>query len=253
LLNHLSVFFSRENTRYVEPFVGSASLFFKLMPREALLGDINPELMSTYKQIKNHPDDVFEHLKRYRKGKAAYLRLRSADLKDFSPVARAARFIYLNRFCFNGLYRTNMKGVFNVPYGGEKSGKLPTHDSLLSCSVALRKARLITGDFEKALGETKRGDFVYLDPPFSVLGKRVFTEYNPKGFFPKDITRLRGWLEKLHDAKISFLVSYAESDEAKALARGFHSKRINVRRNIAGFASNRVSTKEVLITNIGVS
>src|SRR5438046_2135596 len=123
--------------RYVEPFAGSACLFFGLLPKRALLGDINQELMFTYRQVQRQATEVGRQLARMRKCKAAYLRLRSTDPAALGAATRAARFIFLNRCCFNGLYRTNQRGQFNVPYGGLKSGQIPTTTVLKQCAKAL--------------------------------------------------------------------------------------------------------------------
>jgi DNA adenine methylase len=111
------------------------------------------------------------------------------------------------------------------------------------------KTRLVAGDFELVLRHARKGDFVYMDPPFAVRARRVFKEYHPDTFSGSDVNRLRLWLEKLHKRGISFLVSYAQSAEADVLARGFDRRRISVRRNIAGFASDRSPSNEILISN----
>jgi DNA adenine methylase len=236
-------------TRYVEPFAGSACLFFRIQPERALLGDINRELISTYIEVKYRVPQVIQELNKLEKGRDNYLKLRGMNVSKLSRSAKAARFIYLNRFCFNGLYRTNLKGQFNVPYGGEKSGGLPTEEVLRSCSRMLKRAHLVPGDFEKVLAKVRRGDFVYMDPPFSVEARRVFKEYNAAVFDTDALSRLRSWLEKLSNENIDFLVSYAESDEADYLKQGFFSRSVSVRRNIAGFSTSRRSSNEILVSS----
>jgi DNA adenine methylase len=236
-------------TRYVEPFAGSACLFFRIQPEKALLGDINKDLISTYVEVKYRVAQVIKELSKLEKGRDNYLKLRGMDVSGLSRSEKAARFIYLNRFCFNGLYRTNLKGQFNVPYGGERSGGIPAEEGLRACSRMLKRAHLIPGGFEKVLEKVTTGDFVYLDPPYSVEAKRVFKEYNAAAFGEKDLYSLRGWLETLANRNIKFLVSYAESDEADVLRKGFHSKVISVRRNIAGFSASRLRSNEILISS----
>ncbi len=235
--------------RYLEPFAGSACLYFRLRPRKALLGDANAELIQTYRAIKKEAAVVAEHLLRLKKGREEYLRLRSLDPERLTPSERAARFIYLNRFCFNGLYRTNAAGQFNVPYGGDKAGNLPSPGTLSECSRLLRTARLVQGDFEGVLKLAEPGDFVYMDPPFSVANRRVFAEYNPTVFGPSDLARLRFWMESLAERNIAFLVSYADCAEAEALRKDFEAEKVTVKRNIAGFAARRGESGEVLIYN----
>jgi DNA adenine methylase len=235
--------------RYVEPFAGSACLFFDLRPRAAILGDVNPDLIKTYTEIKYRHETIGGKLGSFRKNKKQYLELRKLDPSKLSSVSRAARFIYLNRCCFNGIYRTNLRGEFNVPYGGDRSGELPTMDHLRSCASALRGAKLMNCDFTVVLNQVKKGDFVYMDPPFSVKNRRVFKEYDAATFGAEQLDCLRTWMDRLASKKIKFLVSYADSAEARELRKGFKFRIANVRRNIAGFAECRKNARELLIYN----
>src|SRR3954463_16804943 len=128
--------------RYVEPFAGSACLFFALRPQRAILGDINGELIRMYREVKYRSNALASILQNMHRSKTEFLRLRRVDPVELRRTARAAHFLYLNRFCFNGLYRTNAAGRFNVPYG-KRCGSLPTADSLKKCSSALRRTRLV--------------------------------------------------------------------------------------------------------------
>lgn len=245
----LRSYWKPDHNRYLEPFAGSACLFFSLNPPRAILGDLNGELISTYMEVKYRLDSLLDQLSTLRRNRREYKKLRSLRPNELNPCARAARFIYLNRYCFNGLYRTNLKGEFNVPYGGQKSGSVPPVELLRECSKQLMKTRLMAGDFERVLRLARKGDFIYMDPPFAVRARRVFNEYHPDTFQGDDIKRLRLWLEKLDRRGISFLVSYAESAEANVLARGFSRRCVSVRRNIAGFAADRSDSHEILISN----
>jgi DNA adenine methylase len=250
LLPFLQPFWTAKHGRYVEPFAGSACLFFALSPPKALLGDLNPELISTYVELKYRMGPVLKELRDLSPADPKeYKRLRSLNPLTLPPHTRAARFIYLNRFCFNGIYRTNLSGQFNVPYGGVGSGSIPRDQAFRKCSRRLRVARLINGDFSKVLECAERGDLVYMDPPFAVRGRRVFREYDPGTFKHADISRLRTWMERLDRARVDFVVSYAESDEADLLRKGFSYRTVPVRRNIAGFATHRTRTNELLISN----
>jgi DNA adenine methylase len=248
LVPTLSKFFDPDrHRRYVEPFAGSACLFFSLKPKKAILGDINGDLIRTYRDVKYRHKDVTDRLRRFRKSKKEFLRRRKPSRRSSSRAHKAARFIYLNRCCFNGIYRTNSRGQFNVPYGGKASGAIPKN--LRRHAGALRSVVLVSGDFEKVLSRTKPGDFVYIDPPFSVSSRRVFREYDPSQFDFGSIWRLRICLEELAANKVSFLVSYAVCKEAWFLAKGFKTKIVRVRRNVAGFAKHRRSARELLIFN----
>lgn len=250
LLPVLQSFWTPQHKRYIEPFAGSACLYFAIKPPRAILGDLNSELIATYVEVKYRVDAVLRELKSLRPAsKREYKRLRRIDLETLAPAARAARFIYLNRFCFNGIYRTNLVGQFNVPYSGDRCGNLPQEDTFKKCSRRLRPARFMSGDFEKVLKNAKKGDFVYMDPPFAVRARRIFREYDPGTFTHKDIPRLRAQMERLDSAGIDFVVSYAESDEGDILRKGFACQTVAVRRHIAGFAAHRAVTNELLISN----
>jgi DNA adenine methylase len=251
LLPVLQTFWTKKHKRYVEPFAGSACLFFAIRPPKAILGDLNPELIATYIEVKYRIAEVLGQLKALRpEDKAEYLRLREIDITMMTPPARAARFIYLNRYCFNGIYRTNLAGKFNVPYSGVRCGSVPQDEIFKKCANRLRNARFMNADFERVLEKAEPGDLVYMDPPFAVRARRVFREYDPSTFTSDDIARLRKWMERLNAKRINFVVSYAESDEADVLRKNFSCETVPVRRNIAGFVGSRVMTNEMVITNI---
>lgn len=247
----LSQYWHEDFVRYVEPFAGSACLFFSIKPRKALLGDINPELINTYKEIKSDVESVLVVLKKLnnKRSKSEYYRIRSLNPKKLSPQERAARFIYLNRYCFNGLYRTNSKGEFNVPYCGDNRGVMPPDEMFRNAAKLLKGADLVCGNFEKTLSKVKPGDFVYMDPPFSVRSEKIFNSYDKSKFNDDDIGKLRLWMQKLDKMGIKFVVSYAESPEAESLIGKFHFRSEAVRRSIAGFTSKRKKAKEIIIFN----
>jgi DNA adenine methylase len=249
LIPELRRFWPGGATRYIEPFAGSACLFFELGPKRALLGDVNRELIETYREVKHRPIPIAELLEPLKRSKRTYYRLRKTDPTFLSSAEKAARFIYLNRFCFNGLYRTNRAGAFNVPYGAAGTGELATQDQLLRCSWRLKSARLCCCDFEKLCAQAVPGDFVYLDPPFRVSERRVFSEYQPEVFSKRDLERLRESIERLAAENVRFLVSYVDSAEAEYLQTGFYVRRVQVRRNIAGFVDKRTNSQELLISN----
>ncbi len=161
LLPVLQDYWTPKYRRYVEPFAGSACLFFRhfFLPTASVLGDLNSPLIHVYRCLKNDPEAVIQALSELPKGKSHYKRIRSLDGSDLTKAGRAAAFIYLNRFCFNGLYRTNKLGRFNVPYGGERSGSLPSADHLRACSSALRHTTLVDGDFNETLAKVVRWRF----------------------------------------------------------------------------------------------
>jgi DNA adenine methylase len=161
--------------RYVEPFAGSGCLFFSLRPRKAVLGDINSELIETYRTIAKHPKLVARSLHALRGDKRTYYRLRDHYAPE-SPVDRATRFVYLNRHCFNGVYRINRAGRFNVPRGN-RTGGIPSEAEFYRCSIALRGTELRAGDYRTCLADIGSGDFVYLDPPYASRRRNTHGEY----------------------------------------------------------------------------
>jgi DNA adenine methylase len=222
-----------------------------LKPAKAILGDANRDLIETYRAVKADPQGLFDRLVRIGRDADTYYRWRKKDLTEGDSSARALRFLYLNRNCFNGIYRTNTDGMFNVPFGG-KNGKplgVLLREDFLRAAASLKKARFVAGDFVKTLAHAGEGDFVYLDPPFAVTSRRVFTEYGEKVFDTTDVGRLAEELHRLDRIGAEFLVSYADCAEARDLAAGWHSRKLFVRRNVAGFSGHRRKASEWLISN----
>jgi len=177
-----------------------------------------------------------------------YLRWRRLNPELLDRETRALRFLYLNRNCFNGIYRTNLDGRFNVPMG-TRLGEYFSKDDLLNCSKLLQRATLVAGDFVKTLERVKAGDFVYLDPPYAVTSRRIFKEYGKKIFGTADVPRLSESLREIVRRSADFLVSYADCAEARALANEWNSVRLPIKRHIAGFAGDRKKAYEWLISN----
>jgi DNA adenine methylase len=235
--------------RYIEPFVGSAALFFYLRPRQAVLGDINSALIKTYITLRSCPKDVVRELHSMPPSdRGFYYRLRAEDESKLSAARRAARFIYLNRYCFNGLYRTNRAGRFNVPFSGRRNGPLPSSEILLDAARLFRRAQLVAADFEATLESARPGDFVYLDPPYWISEKRMFREYNAEAFSEKHLSRLTVQLRRLEELGIPFMLSYFDTPEADELTEGRNVHRASVRRNIAGFGKSRTFDCELVVT-----
>jgi DNA adenine methylase len=173
LLTKLVAHWPGGNARYIEPFCGSACLFFAIRPTEAILGDLNHELIETYSVLRTEFDEVATELQQLKRSKSEYYRIRAQSPEALRPITRAARFLYLNRHCFNGIYRTNKAGVFNVPYGPQKRDTPIDEAALRDAAAELKKAVLIAGDFSATLKHVRQGDFVYLDPPYVVRERRV--------------------------------------------------------------------------------
>lgn len=235
--------------RYVEPFMGSAVLFFAIEPDSAILSDINANLVETFCAIRDHHRAVYNRLLRLPLGKDAYYQIREEDASRLSALDQAARFVYLNRFCFNGLYRTNQKGKFNVPYAASKTGRLPTLEELSSAAKILSRAEIKTRDFEGTLQDVRAGDFLYMDPPYAVQNRRIFRQYGPDCFGTDDLDRLASALPHIDRSGATFLVSYAMCPEALEAFKGWHIRKAHTQRSIAGFSRHRRMDVEILVSN----
>lgn len=248
----LREFWSDSHTVYVEPFAGSACLFFAIEPSAGVLGDTNLELIEFYRIIRDEPERLCRRLYRIRRDAATYKKWRSIDPRSLDRETRALRFIYLNRNCFNGIYRTNLEGKFNVPMGKDQ-GIYFTKAELMDCSELLRRVMLVAGDFTKTLAHVRRGNFVYLDPPYAVNSRRIFREYGKHSFDTADIPRLAKCLREIHETGADFLLSYADCSEARSLASQWNAVRVPIRRNVAGFAGARKNAYELLVTNLSIA
>ena len=251
LLPAIKPYWQPKYHRYVEPFCGSACLFFSIQPQAALLSDLNDELICTLAQVQVAADVIVECLHRMKTDKETYYQIRAIDPVTLSPNERAARFIYLNTLCFNGLYRTNLSGQFNVPYGN-RTRKYPFDPVMLrEAGRLLGTAVLENSDFESIVDQTKNGDFLYLDPPYATGSQRIFSAYGKKVFSDADLMRLIDTLHRAANRGVHFVLSYADVPEIQSLRKVWSSSEVMARRNIAGFSDARRKVKEILITNCG--
>lgn len=252
LVPRLKEFWNPDSSRYVEPFMGSAQLFFSIQPKEALLSDTNFELVETFNQVKKNPYPIYKILKTYKATKQQYYALRKINPVTLGINQRVARFIFLNKLCFNGLYRTNVNGQFNVPYA---AGNKFCPDEIIEVLQRARKllefATIKEGDFEKVVKRNLRhNDFVYLDPPYAVGNRRIFRQYGPHSFGLDDLQRLSELLNTINDRGAQFLLSYAYCPEAIQMFEGWHMIKTFTQRNISGFAQYRRKAAEILVTNL---
>jgi DNA adenine methylase len=250
ILPKLTQKFPNKFNKYIEPFVGSACLFFRLLPSIAVLNDLNEELIETYRAVRRDPSAVGTILSGMPVGRDAYYAVRGIDIQTLSAVERAARFIFLNRFCFNALYRTNLHGKFNVPYGAPKNYRVPSVQELKACALALEAAELTCDDFEVVVrNNLDHGDLVYMDPPFYRTSKRVFREYNARPFDGVDLDRLSKLLHWIDQRGATFFLSYAYCKEAKSKFSEWNYFTTYTTRNISGFAEHRKRAREIIFTN----
>lgn len=234
--------------RYIEPFAGSACLFFRIRPKKALLGDLNSELIRAYRVIKSEPARVSNCIHAMPNTSEFYYALRREDPATMSTIERAARFLYLNRYCFNGVYRTNRQGQFNVPRG-VKTGTLPSTVDLLACSECLKRATLVSGDFCKLACRAKSGDFVYLDPPYPSKVRSTYGEYGYGAFADTDLPRLIETLNIVDESGASFILSYVDTPEVRRLFGRWNIRKVTTQKHVSGFAEHRSAFSELLVSN----
>jgi DNA adenine methylase len=235
--------------RYFEPFAGAASLFFLLRPRQAVLGDACDELVATYCAIRDDVDEVLQHLRRFDPlDKELYYRVRARRSTD--PARRAAEFIFLNRAGWNGLYRVNSRGEFNVPYGAPKSPNLIDSENLVECASLLRRrgVRIEHGDFEATLRLCAPGDLVFMDPPYVTShNNNGFIDYNERLFSWADQVRLAKAAHALADRGVFVMVANANHDGVLALYEDFLVTKIRRSSTLAGRSSARRGVTESII------
>lgn len=233
--------------RLVEPFAGSAAVFFALSPKRALLSDINDDLINLYQVIKNYPNEIDRLLTLHhrRHSKDYYYRIRSTNFKN--SVSRAARMLYLNRTCWNGLYRVNIKGQFNVPIGTKTNVKYQNEDFHVYSSK-LSNAKIVCQDFEKTIDQCGAGDFIFVDPPYTVKhNMNGFVKYNEKIFSWEDQERLSQALRRAGRRGAAVLVTNADHDSVIELYRGdFEYDSCSRHSVLAGSASHRGQTTEAI-------
>lgn len=240
--------------RYIEPFLGGGAVFFSLQPARANLSDCNAELVNVYKCIKEHPIEIERGLARYHKQHNAdfYYKVREANPR--ADVQRALRFLYLNRTCFNGIYRVNLKGVFNVPIGTKDQVAFPD-GYLKMVSESLKNAAIKVADFEAAVDQAAAGDFIYADPPYTIMhSNNGFVKYNAKLFSWPDQTRLAKALKAANERGVMIMLSNADHESIRSLYRGFGRVHVLSRHSVlSGDPECRRHGTELVITNYGAS
>jgi DNA adenine methylase len=240
---------------YREPFLGGGSLFFAIQPKSAVLSDANEHLIRCYEFVRDQPSLVARYLRLHgaKDGETYYYRVRDEYNDSPYSAAQAARFIYLNKTCFNGIFRVNSKGKFNVPYGRKDSPAIPGAAELVSVAAALKSASLHALSFEKALENSARGDFVYLDPPYPPLnGTAYFTHYTSERFSERDQKNVADRVHDLDKSGCLFMMSNADTPLIRRLYQKYELVSLPVIRYLT-CKSVRHRVKELIITNYEVN
>lgn len=242
--------FDIEYNDYYEPFLGGGAVFFHLDPSKAILSDKNEHLINLYNQIKLAPKELHEELQRHQDlhSKEYYYFVRSSRLD--CPTKRAAQFLYLNRTCWNGLFRVNRKGEFNVPIGTKNNVIIPD-ENFEEISKRLKNAQIIASDFEATIDRAQKGDLLFVDPPYTVKhNNNGFVKYNESIFSWGDQERLAASLKKADARGVKIISTNADHDSVRSLYEGKLNIHTVSRASIlAGKSSARTSTTEILITN----
>jgi DNA adenine methylase len=246
-----------EYNHYYEPFFGGGSVLLNLIEGPATVSDINPELINVYRQINLNPEEVIAALENI-----DYIHNTSSDPKKYyytvreyfnarlgsNSIEQAARFIYLNKHCFNGLYRVNSKGQFNVPFNGKVSGASFDPDNIKEVSERLQTVHFLLGDFADTVKNAAAGDFVFFDSPYAPLTPTSFIDYTKEGFSYEDHVRLADLFKDLTDRGVYCMLTNHDTELIRELYKDYNITEIDVRRSINRDGNNRKG-KEVIITN----
>ena len=260
LLPVIKEYLPKKFTQYYEPFVGAGAVLFSLQPRKSIINDTNSELINCYRVIKDNPEELLKLCQEHRdnNSKEYFYSLREQDrkndFKDKSPQERAARIIYLNKTCFNGLFRVNSSGQFNVPYGNYSNPTIANTAVIKSVSAYLnqRDVKILEGDFAKAVSTARKGAFIYFDPPYHPISDTSsFTGYSVNGFGEAEQVRLKELCDELTERGCQVLVSNSSADLIKKIYSGnnYQIEEVKASRAINAVGSKRGRINELLIHN----
>lgn len=235
--------------RYIEPFFGGGALFFSLCPEKAIIADSNPELINLYRQVADNVESVIFYLKQYENTSEIFYSVRSLDWEQLSKPEAAARTLFLNRTCYNGLYRVNKKGQFNVPYGKYKNPKICDTEALYAASSALKKAEIICGDYSLVLEHyAQPGDFIFLDPPYLPISEYSdFKRYTKEQFYEEDHVELAKEVIRLHEKGCHILLTNSNHPLVHELYAPFKIDIIQTKRHISCRGNTRKG-EDIIVT-----
>lgn len=234
---------------YIEPFVGGGALFFAVKPEKAVIADSNPELINCFRQVAENVEDVIGYLRRYENTAEMFYEVRALDWKSLMPAEAAARMVYLNKTCFNGLYRVNRNGEFNCPFGRYKNPNICDIEGLHLASEVLQNAVILCEDYKKVLSEyAKPGDFVFLDPPYVPVSEYAdFKRYTKEQFYEKDQRELSDMVDTLHRKGIHAILTNSNTPLVNELYGKYPMKVIQTKRYISSKSDTRKG-EDVIVT-----
>ena len=235
--------------KYIEPFFGGGALFFALAPKRAVLADSNPELINMYRAVAADAEQVIAHLEQYENTSEHFYEVRALDWEQLSPVEAAARTIFLNKTCFNGLYRVNQKGQFNVPFGRYKNPKICDRAAILAATRVLSRAEIICGDYLDVLEtHAAAGDLIFLDPPYLPISAYAdFKRYTKERFYEEDHVRLAEMVARLHERGCYVILTNSNHPLVHELYARFPIEIIQTKRHISSNGKSRRG-EDVIVT-----
>ena len=259
LLPQILPLIPKRMSAYCEPFLGGGAVLFALQPRRALVNDLNQDLITVYRVIKENADALIEHLSRHENTPEYFYRIRDLDrdreaYAALSDVEKASRLLYLNKTCYNGLFRVNASGAFNSPYGHYRRPNIVNEQTIRGVSRYFNSCDItfFSGDFAAVLDRVPRGGFVYLDPPYDPVSDTAsFTGYNRGGFGREEQVRLKACCDALTARGVRFLLSNSATPFIRELYSSYHVSIVQARRAVNAVASRRGAIEEVLVRNYG--
>ena len=259
LLPDIRKYAPREYNNYFEPFLGGGAVLFDLQPEQAVVNDVNPELVNAYQVVRDHVDDLIQALSKHINDKSYFYSLRELDRKpvflELSNIERASRLIYLNKTCYNGLFRVNSQGQFNVPFGAYKNPNIVNELSLRAVHdyLSSRNVQILNVDFAQAVADANEGDFIYIDPPYDPLSDTSsFTGYSLQGFNREEQVRLKETIDDLNQRGCKVMLSNSATEFIRDLYHDYTIINVEASRAINSNASRRGKIDELLVINYGI-
>lgn len=249
LLNDILPKVPKSYGKYIEPFFGGGAVFFALNPEKAVIADLNSELINLYRVAGTHTQELIEALKKHPYSSEHFYQVRSQDWHKLTPVEAAARTIYLNRTCFNGLYRVNKQGQFNVPFGRYANPRICDEEALNAASASLRDAQIVCQDYKAVLrDQAERGDFIFLDPPYLPISQYSdFKRYTKEQFYEEDHIELANEVKRLHDIGCHVVLTNSNHPLVHELYGDFNIEVVQTRRHISCNGAKRTG-EDVIVT-----
>ena len=260
LMNEITPLLPKRITSYCEPFLGGGAVLFSIQPSRAIVNDLNGDLIAVYEVIRDDVESLINDLQKHENTSEYFYAIRDMDrdkkaYQSMTKVERASRLIYLNKTCFNGLFRVNSLGEFNSPFGHYKNPNIINEPVLRAVNKYFTSSNITfyNEDFAATLNRVRKGGFVYLDPPYDPVSNTAsFTGYNKGGFDKAEQVRLKQCCDELTRRGVNFMLSNSATDFIKELYKEYNISVVQAKRTINSDASKRGAVKEVLIRNYGI-